>query len=209
MNQLDYNELLAILSYNLDNTDKNRYFIALSGPPASGKSTISEKIIQDLNSKGYQSSVLQMDGFHLDDQILKDRNLISKKGAPETFDVMGLISFLSRLQIEPEVIVPIFDRSLELSRSSATIINKETKVILVEGNYLLLKSKPWDNLQKFFDVSVMISCEEKVLEKRLLDRWKSFNLSKEDTYQKVYQNDLPNGLNVLNNSSASDYILTN
>jgi pantothenate kinase len=209
MNQLNYNELLAILSYNLDNTDKNRYFIALSGPPASGKSTISEKIIQDLNSKGHQASVLQMDGFHLDDQILKDRNLISKKGAPETFDVMGLISFLSRLQNEPEVIVPIFDRSLELSRSSATIIPKETKVIVVEGNYLLLKSKPWDNLQKFFDVSVMISCEEKVLEKRLLDRWKSFNLSKEDTYQKVYQNDLPNGMNVLNNSSASDYILTN
>ena len=209
MNQLNYNELLAILSHNLDNTDKKRYFISLSGPPASGKSTISKKIINDLNSKGYQSSILQMDGFHLDDQILKDQNLISKKGAPETFDVMGLISFLSRLQIEPEVIVPIFDRSLELSRSSATIINKETKVILVEGNYLLLKSKPWDNLQKFFDVSVMISCEEKVLEKRLLDRWKSFNLSKEDTYQKVYQNDLPNGLNVLNNSSASDYILTN
>ena len=209
MNQLNYNELLAILSYNLDNTDKNRYFISLSGPPASGKSTISEKIINDLNSKGYQSSILQMDGFHLDDQILKDQNLISKKGAPETFDVMGLISFLSRLQIEPEVIVPIFDRSLELSRSSATIINKETKVILVEGNYLLLKSKPWDNLQKFFDVSVMISCEEKVLEKRLIDRWKNFNLSKEDIYQKVYQNDLPNGLNVLNNSSASDYILTN
>ena len=75
MNQLNYNELLAILSYNLDNTDKNRYFIALSGPPASGKSTISEKIIQDLNSKGHQASVLQMDGFHLDDQILKDRNL--------------------------------------------------------------------------------------------------------------------------------------
>ena len=209
MNQLNYNELLAILSYNLDNTDKKRYFISLSGPPASGKSTISEKIINDLNSKGYQSSILQMDGFHLDDQILKDQNLISKKGAPETFDVMGLISFLSRLQIEPEVIVPIFDRSLELSRSSATIINKETKVILVEGNYLLLKSKPWDNLQKFFDVSVMISCEEKVLEKRLLDRWKNFNLSKEDIYQKVYQNDLPNGLNVLNNSSASDYILNN
>jgi pantothenate kinase len=209
MNQLNYNELLTILSYNLDNTDKNRYFISLAGPPASGKSTISEKINNDLNSKGYQSSILQMDGFHLDDQILKDQNLISKKGAPETFDVMGLISFLSRLQIEPEVIVPIFDRSLELSRSSATIINKETKVILVEGNYLLLKSKPWDNLQKFFDVSVMISCEEKVLEKRLLDRWKNFNLSKEDIYQKVYQNDLPNGLNVLNNSSASDYILTN
>ena len=90
MNQLNYNELLAILSHNSDNTDKKPYFISLSGPPASGKSTISEKIINDLNSKGYQSSILQMDGFHLDDQILKNQNLISKKGAPETFDVMGL-----------------------------------------------------------------------------------------------------------------------
>ena len=209
MSGFSYDQLLDIIADNVEKIDINRYFIALSGPPASGKSTISERFISDLNAKGYQSSVLQMDGFHYDDQILKDKNLLLKKGAPETFDVMGLISFLSRLQIEPEVIVPIFDRSLELSRSSATIINKETKVILVEGNYLLLKSKPWDNLQKFFDVSVMISCEEKVLEKRLLDRWKNFNLSKEDIYQKVYQNDLPNGLNVLNNSSASDYILTN
>ena len=209
MNQLNYNELLAILSHNLDNTDKKRFFISLSGPPASGKSTISEKIINDLNSKGYQSSILQMDGFHLDDQILKDKNLISKKGAPETFDVMGLVSFLSRLQKEPEVIVPIFDRSLELSRSSATIITNETRVMVVEGNYLLLKSKPWNILHKFFDVSVMINCEEKILEKRLLDRWKNFNLSKDEIHQKVYQNDLPNGLNVLKNSLDSDYILTN
>jgi pantothenate kinase len=163
MNQLNYNELLAILSYNLDNTDKNRYFISLAGPPASGKSTISEKINNDLNSKGYQSSILQMDGFHLDDQILKDQNLISKKGAPQTFDVMGLVSILSRLQKEPEVIVPIFDRSLELSRSSATIITNETRVIVVEGNYLLLKLNPWNILHKFFDVSVMINCDEKIL----------------------------------------------
>ena len=142
-------------------------------------------------------------------QILKNQNLISKKGAPETFDVMGLVSFLSRLQKEPEVIVPIFDRSLELSRSSATIITNETRVMVVEGNYLLLKSKPWNILHKFFDVSVTINCEEKILEKRLLDRWKNFNLSKDEIHQKVYQNDLPNGLNVLKNSLDSDYILAN
>ena len=80
---------------------------------------------------------------------------------------------------------------------------------MVEGNYLLLKLKPWNILHKFFDVSVMINCDEKILEKRLLDRWKNFNLSKDEIHQKVYQNDLPNGLNVLKNSLDSDYILTN
>ena len=209
MNNLDYNELLAILTHNLDGNDKNRYFIALSGPPASGKSTISEKIANDLTNKGHQSSVLQMDGFHYDDKILKDKNLISKKGAPETFDVMGLANFLSRLKTEEEVVIPVFDRSLELSRSSAVIIPKETKVILTEGNYLLLNSKPWNILHKFFDSSIMIKCEEKKLEKRLLDRWKNFNLSKDEIDQKVYENDLPNGMYVMKNSSKSDYILIN
>ncbi len=209
MSNLNYNELLAILSHNLDNNDKNRYFIALSGPPASGKSTISEKIADDLSSKGYQSNILQMDGFHYDDKILKEKNLILKKGAPETFDVMGLANFLSRLKNEPEVTIPIFDRSLELSRSSAVIIPKETKVIVTEGNYLLLNSKPWNILQKFFDSSIMIYCEEKILEKRLLDRWKNFNLSESEIYQKVYENDLPNGVNVIKNSLIADYYLVN
>jgi len=38
MKTLDYYELLSILTYNLDqNNSQNRYFIALAGPPASGK----------------------------------------------------------------------------------------------------------------------------------------------------------------------------
>ena len=207
MNNLNYEKLISILSRKLDSNDKNRHFIALSGPPASGKSTISEKIANDLSSKGYQSNVLQMDGFHYDDQILKDKNLISKKGAPETFDVMGLASFLSRLKNESEVVVPIFDRSLELSRSSAVIIPKETKVIVTEGNYLLLNSNPWKILQNFFDTTIMIQCEKSILEKRLLDRWKKFKLSDDQIHQKVYDNDLPNGINVIKNSSKADYNL--
>ena len=209
MTKLNYDELLAILDHDLDNNNNRRYFIALSGPPASGKSTISEKMVKDLNFKGHKSNILQMDGFHYDDQILKEKKLLSKKGAPETFDVMGLLSFISRLQNENEVVIPVFDRSLELSRSSAVIISNDTKVIIVEGNYILLNSKPWIELHKFFNSKIMISCEEKVLEKRLIERWKNFNLSNEDINQKVYENDLPNGINVLKNSIPADYNLTN
>ncbi len=122
---------------------------------------------------------------------------------------MGLLSFISRLQNENEVVIPVFDRSLELSRSSAVIISNDTKVIIVEGNYILLNSKPWIELHKFFNSKIMISCEEKVLEKRLIERWKNFNLSNEDINQKVYENDLPNGINVLKNSITADYNLTN
>ena len=210
MKTLNYNELLSILTYNLDqNTLKKRYFIALAGPPASGKSTISEKLNEDLNIKGFPSDILQMDGFHLDDAILSSQNLLPRKGSPETFDVMGLKSFLIRLANEPEVIVPIFDRSLELSRSSAVTISENKKIIIVEGNYLLLNSQPWNELNNYFDSRVMIHCEESVLEKRLIDRWKGFNLTQDQINQKVYENDLPNGVNVIQNSIEADYYLDN
>ena len=210
MKTLNYNELLSILTYNLDqNTLKKRYFIALAGPPASGKSTISEKLNEDLNIKGFPSDILQMDGFHLDDAILSSQNLLPRKGSPETFDVMGLKSFLIRLANEPEVIVPIFDRSLELSRSSAVTISENIKIIIVEGNYLLLNSQPWNELNNYFDSRVMIHCEESVLEKRLIDRWKGFNLTQDQINQKVYENDLPNGVNVIQNSIEADYYLDN
>lgn len=209
MSDLNYNELLIKLLDNLKNDLKNRYFIALSGPPASGKSTISEKLVKDLTLKGHDSSILQMDGFHYDDQILKQKNLLLKKGAPETFDVMGFLNFLFRLQNENEVAIPIFDRSLELSRSSAVIISKETRVVIVEGNYILLKTHPWRELHKFFNSTIMINTKHEILEKRLIERWRSFNIPEEEIKQKVFENDLPNGVNVYKNSILADFNLLN
>ena len=209
MSDLNYNELLIKLLDNLKNDLKNRYFIALSGPPASGKSTISEKLVKDLTLKGHNSSILQMDGFHYDDQILKQKSLLLKKGAPETFDVMGFLNFLFRLQNENEVAIPIFDRSLELSRSSAVIISKETRVVIVEGNYILLKTHPWRELHKFFNSTIMINTKNEILEKRLIERWKSFNIPEEEIKQKVFENDLPNGVNVIKNSILADFNLLN
>ena len=209
MSDLNYNELLIKLLDNLKNDLKNRYFIALSGPPASGKSTISEKLLKDLTLKGHNSSILQMDGFHYDDQILKQKNLLLKKGAPETFDVMGFLNFLFRLQNENEVAIPIFDRSLELSRSSAVIISKETRVVIVEGNYILLKTHPWRELHKFFNSTIMINTKHEILKKRLIERWRSFNIPEEEIKQKVFENDLPNGVNVYKNSILADFNLLN
>ena len=209
MSDLNYNELLTKILDNLKNDLKNRYFIALSGPPASGKSTISEKLVKDLTLKGHNSSILQMDGFHYDDQILKQKSLLLKKGAPETFDVMGFLNFLFRLRNENEVAIPIFDRSLELSRSSAVIISKETRVVIVEGNYILLKTHPWRALHKFFNSTIMITTKYEILEKRLIERWRSFNIPEEEIKQKVFENDLPNGVNVYKNSILADFNLLN
>ena len=209
MNKLNYSDLLTLLNKQIDNHSTSRYFIALSGAPGSGKSTVSEKLVSDLNTVGHKSSILQMDAFHYDDQILKEKNLLLKKGAPETFDVMGLLNFINRLEKESEVVIPVFDRSLELSRSSAVIISDDIKVVIFEGNYLLLKSHPWRELHKFFNSTIIVNCDERILEERLIKRWENFNLSKEIINQKVYENDLPNGVYVLKNSISPDFELSN
>ena len=55
----------------------------------------------------------------------------------------------------------------------------------------------------------MVNCDEKILEERLIKRWENFNLSKEIINQKVYENDLPNGVYVLKNSISPDFELSN
>jgi pantothenate kinase len=71
-----------------------------------------------------------------------------RKGAPDTFDVGGLRHTLLRLKSgeEDHVAVPIFDRQLEIARAGARLIAKATRIIAVEGNYLLLRRAPWSDL---------------------------------------------------------------
>ena len=47
MNKLNYSDLLTLLNKQIDNHSTSRYFIARSGAPGSGKSTVSEKLVGD------------------------------------------------------------------------------------------------------------------------------------------------------------------
>ena len=55
----------------------------------------------------------------------------------------------------------------------------------------------------------MVNCDEKILEKRLIERWKGFGFSEQEIDQKIYNNDLPNALNVVKNSIKPDFLLDN
>jgi pantothenate kinase len=184
-----------------------RTVVAIVGAPGSGKSTTSELVRSELQDRAkLRTQILPMDGFHLDNAILKKRDLLSRKGSPATFDVDGLANILMRLTREPsvDVVVPVFDRENDLSRGSAREINAATQVILVEGNYLLLNEKPWTALAAYFNRTVMIHCEESVLRHRLMKRWLDLDFSEEDARIKVEANDLPNAVTVLSQSEQAD-----
>ena len=204
-------QLTKLLLKKIKLNQSGRLMVCIAGAPGSGKSHICKYLLKKINYSLKQLEVFEMDGFHYDDIILKKKKLIKLKGSPETFDVQGLKSFLIRLKAnkENQVVVPIFDRKLELSRASAKIIKKKIPLIITEGNYLLLNKKPWSDLQGYFDLTIMIKTSQKTLSKRLTERWKSFNFSKEIIKQKVFDNDLPNARYVYENSVKADIELIN
>ncbi|MFK7792722.1 MAG: nucleoside/nucleotide kinase family protein [Devosiaceae bacterium] len=184
-----------------------RQLIAIVGAPGSGKSTLSDALAEHIN-KGAPGScaVVPMDGFHFDDAILEARGTRARKGAPHTYDVDGLINLHGRLLAKPyaDIAVPVFDRSMELSRASARIIPASLQTILVEGNYLLLQQAPWDELRSFYDLTIMIDEPLSVLEQRLTKRWQHYGLEGEAFRAKMEGNDLPNARLVIETSAAPD-----
>jgi pantothenate kinase len=207
--RIDLDELRQVLR---ERGVGGRLIVALAGPPGSGKSALSESLVESLNAdvRGC-AAILPMDGFHYDDLYLTPAGLRPRKGAPETFDVGGIQHTLLRLKSQnaEHVAVPIFDRQLEIARAGARLIPKATRIIVVEGNYLLLRREPWSDLSQLFDVTVLIETPNDVLRERLSARWRAYNLTPDQIAEKLDGNDLQNARLVISESADPDFRIAN
>lgn len=185
-----------------------RFMVALAGPPGSGKSTLSAALAGALEERGEKVAVVPMDGFHYDDAVLRARGMADRKGAPETFDFAGFNVLLRRLHArEGEVAIPLFDRSMELSRAAAAIVGSDARLVLVEGNYLLLDEDPWRQLAGVFDLTIYIDVPREELERRLLERWRGHGRAAEAARRWVETNDLPNAERVMTRRRKADMVV--
>lgn len=182
-----------------------RLLVGVAGPPGAGKSTLADRLHEILTERGQRSAVLPMDGFHLDNAILEQRGDLPRKGAPHTFDVRGLADLLRAVKAGGEVFVPVFDRSRELAIAAARCIAPEDRIVIAEGNYLLLDQGRWAGLADLFDLTVMVAPPIEELERRLIARWVRYGLTPAQIEEKVEGNDLPNGRLVLERSRMADF----
>lgn len=182
--------------------------VGVAGPPGAGKSTLSERLVEQMRRK--RVKLLPMDGFHYDNAVLNELGLRSCKGAPETFDFGGFLTVLQRVRNrEPKVAVPIFDRTQDLARAGASLIDLDINVVIVEGNYLLLEEPPWTQLQGIFDLSIFLEVPREELERRLLQRWADLGDSQEKARHWVTTNDMPNVDRVLSRRLSADIVFHN
>ncbi len=187
---------------------QGRFIVAVAGPPGAGKSTLAEALHDALGRQGEQSAVVPMDGFHLDNRILQQRNLLERKGAPETFDVDGFAHLLSRLNdADRDVHIPVFDRSRDCAIAGASTVSSKDRILLVEGNYLLLNEEPWQQLRPYFRQTVFLNPGIDVLKRRLINRWLEHGLDTAAAEQRAMSNDIPNAERVLAGSGNADLLI--
>lgn len=190
----------------------DRILIGVAGPPGSGKSTLAESVVAHLNQRAgsrNEAALLPMDGFHLDNELLRQRNLLHRKGAPETFDAEGLVELLMTVKAGlGDVHYPLFDRALDHSLIDAGLLRADTKIVVVEGNYLLLDAPVWNRMVDLFDATVFLSPSRSTLEERLMARWLGYGYSEADARQKAHGNDMVNADTVLEHSLPADLTLS-
>ena len=129
-----------------------RTLLGVTGSPGAGKTTLVTALRAELSAHPPAGCAprtwvahVPMDGFHLADAALEELGLRERKGAPETFDAHGYLALLRRLRADTgeTVWAPAFERELEQPLAGAIGVPAQARLVLTEGNYLLLADGAW------------------------------------------------------------------
>lgn len=169
-----------------------RLIIGLVGAPGAGKSTLALALREAFAG---QSQIVPMDGFHLANVELARLGRAQRKGAPDTFDSAGYVALLQRLrqqQADEIVYAPEFRREIEEPVAGAIPIFAQTRLLIAEGNYLLLPDGHWARVAPLLDEAWYVEVDDRLRTERLTRRHEQFGRSREAAIAWVAQTDEPN-----------------
>lgn len=141
------------------------------------------------------SQVVPMDGYHLANVELQRLGRTDRKGAPDTFDSAGYAAMLRRLRAQQHgeiVYAPEFRREIEEPVAGAIAVAPQTRLVITEGNYLLLDSGHWAGVAGLLDEVWYVDVDDGLRTSRLTRRHEEYGRSREDALAWVSRTDEPN-----------------
>jgi pantothenate kinase len=185
---------------------RSRAVLGICGAPGSGKSLFAERLVARL---GPAAVVVPMDGFHLHDAVLARLGRLDRKGAPDTFDVDGYAALLRRLRDSPErtVYAPAFDRDHELSLAGAIPVRPSHRLVVTEGNYLLLDRPVWSDVRAQLDECWFLRSDDELRRRRLVERHVRHGRSPDAAADWVRESDEPNAELVSATADRADLVV--
>jgi pantothenate kinase len=184
-----------------------RAVIAFAGPPGSGKSTIAEEVVRLLNEGAGNkqiAAVVPMDGFHLTratlDAMPNREEAIARRGAAWTFDAQGVVELVTTLRDSREDLskvheVPGFDHALKDPIQRAIKITPNIRILILEGNWLLMDAQPWSTISKLVDDTWFVDVDPKLALTRVAKRHLASGIEKDwaGALLRAQRNDIANG----------------
>ena len=154
--------------------DGRRAVLGIVGAPAAGKTTLAQELVRAIAGDGVAH--VPMDGFHLADVELARLGLLDRKGAPDTFDALGYAALLRRLHEDRDdmIYAPGFERVIEQPIAGAIPVPRAARLIVSEGNYLLVDDPRWATVRPLVDEVWYVDLDRPERLRRLIERHMRF-----------------------------------
>jgi len=206
-----------ILKKMKESPERRPFMVGLVGMPGSGKSVSVFLLANELEQHGVMSMTMPHDGYHYTMDYLKSfinsDDAIYRRGAPDTFDAVGLYRDLERIRNnasgEDLIKVPGFDHANGDPEPDQHIFDRNHhQVVICEGLYLLHDDDGWADIKELLDFSIFMESDLDVCIERVKIRNQCIpGYSRDEIIERAEKVDRLNAITVLHSKYRADVVV--
>ncbi len=199
-------DLFTVFREALDNRPvSERVIVGLAGLPGSGKSTVAA-LLAYLGSRRPDPlpvAAVSIDGWHWPNAVLdtmpasdpagRPVTMRNRKGSPASFDVAGIVRAIAMLRdAYVPTRLPVYDRRVHEPVAGALVVAPGVRLILLEGNYVLCREPPWNQVYEQLDLALFLDADPATCRDAVIHRHVLGGASREEAIRKYEDNDRAN-----------------